>query len=96
MYIKRERERDAIIVVILSRAAPDRELFASREFDIFVCAIRVCVWKCCGESRRFAESFILPVKWPTCIADICGDDSSARKVHRIMAESWCVKAPDGQ
>ena len=34
-----------------------------------------------------------PVKWPTSIAEVCGDDESAQELHRQMATSWLVKFP---
>ena len=64
--------------------------FASRDFDI---CLRNLLQELCGESRRFAETVICTVKWPSRIAEICGDDESARKMHRKMSESRLEKFP---
>ena len=44
----------------------------------------------CGELRRLSFP---NVKWPTRIAEICGDDESAQKLRRQISKSWLVKFP---
>ena len=64
--------------------------FVSKDSDICLRIICGSFAENCGDSRRLSFS---TVKWPTSIAEICGDEESAPKVSRKITRSWLVKFP---
>ena len=57
-------------------------------------------WFVLHTCESFAENWghlqrlqVSPSKWPTIIAEICGDYKSAQKLRRNMPKSWLVKFP---
>ena len=63
--------------------------FASQDFSL--------LRDSCGSSTEncadLREMSFFPLKWPTSIAEICGDDESAQKLRRKTSTSWLVKFP---
>ena len=52
----------------------------------------ICLSNSCGSFAEVLRRLWFPmVKWPTSIAEICGDDESAQKLCRRISKSWLVK-----
>ena len=64
---------------------------ASQDFDICLRDSGGSFAENGGDLARLSCS---TVKWPTSIAEICGDDESAQTLRRNISKYWLVKFPN--